>query len=57
MVFHVLSGHGPSARASVLQWHQQRREAGETDDAPALQLLDTLEAFPLPLLQQGHPAP
>lgn len=59
-VFHVLSGHGPSARASVLQWHKQSLEALETVEATAqlvtaLKLLDTLEDFPYQLLKQCEP--
>jgi D-glycero-D-manno-heptose 1,7-bisphosphate phosphatase len=62
MVLHVLSGHGPSARASVLQWHKQLLEAQHTAEAsaqrvPALELLVTLADFPFPRLQQGSPAP
>jgi len=57
MVFHVMSGHGRNARAAVLQWQEQRRVARNTDYAIDVQLLDTLEAFPLTLLQQGIPTP
>jgi len=62
MLFHVLSGHGHSARASVLQWHKQRLEAQDIAEAspqrrPALALLDTLEDFPFLRLKQGSPAP
>ena len=53
----MLSGHGQNARGSVVQWHEQRREAGETDAVLALQLLDSLEVLPLHLLKQGTPAP
>ena len=57
VVFHVLSGHGPSARRSVLRWHKQHLEAQDTAEAtaqsvPALELLDTLEDFPFQLLKQ-----
>ena len=56
-LFHVLSGHGHNARASVVQWHEQRCEAGKTGAPSALQLLDSLETFPFPLLKQGTQAP
>jgi D-glycero-D-manno-heptose 1,7-bisphosphate phosphatase len=60
MVFHVLSGHGPSTRASVLQWHEQPLEAQGTAGATAqrvsaLALLDTLEDFPFQLLKKCKP--
>ena len=55
--FHVLSGHGRNARASVVQWYEQRRQAGDTSAVSGLQLLDGLEEFPLPRLKQGTPAP
>ncbi len=62
MVLHVLSGHGPSARASVLQWHKQRNNDQHTTKAsaqrvPALELLDTLEDFPLQLLKLCRQTP
>lgn len=55
-VFHVMSGYGPSSRAFVLQWHEQRHEAlGSTKEifrlVPALELLDTLEDFPRSLFE------
>jgi len=61
-LFHVLSGHGPSARASVLQWHNQCLEAQDTIDASArrltvLELLDTLDDFPLPLFEKCKSMP
>jgi len=56
MVFHVLSGHGPRARASALHWHEQCLKAQDTSEisaqrVSALKLLDTLEDFPLSLLK------
>lgn len=62
MVFHVLSGHGSSNRASVLQWYEQSLDAQDTAEAtvqrlPALELLDTLEDFPFKLLNQCKPTP
>ncbi|QNI95448.1 D-glycero-D-manno-heptose 1/7-bisphosphate phosphatase [Synechococcus sp. A15-127] len=57
ILFHVLSGHGRNARASVVQWYEQGRQAGDTSTASGLQLLDSLEEFPLLLLKQGTPAP
>ena len=58
MVFHVLSGHGCDARASVLQWHKQRFEGQETAEVSArrmtaLELLDTLEDFPFVRFKQN----
>ena len=56
IVFHVLSGHGPRARASALHWHEQCLKAQDTSEisaqrVSALKLLDTLEDFPLSLLK------
>ena len=56
-LFHVLSGHGHNARASVVQWHDKHREAAETISASELQLLESLETFPLPLLASRTSAP
>ena len=48
-LFHVLSGHGQSARESVLHWqHQASRPL------PELHLLDNLDSFPLKLLNQSE---
>ena len=62
MVFHVLSGHGRSARESVLRWHEQLFEAqpAANDPAqhlPALELLDNLDSFPFHLLNPGKETP
>ena len=48
-LFHVLSGHGRDARASVQRWHAQ-----PTRQVPSLQLLDSLDSFPLDLFNQGN---
>jgi D-glycero-D-manno-heptose 1,7-bisphosphate phosphatase len=62
MVFHVLSGHGPSARESVLQWHKQALEVQGADAlvaqrVPVLKLLDTLENYPVQLFKQCKQTP
>ncbi|QNJ30596.1 D-glycero-D-manno-heptose 1/7-bisphosphate phosphatase [Synechococcus sp. PROS-9-1] len=50
-VCHVLSGHGLSARNSVVKWHRQIANTLSTGNSfgihvPALKLLDTLVSFP-----------
>ena len=52
-VFHVLSGHGRSARASVLDWHRQLGAHPSAAHIPALELLDSLETFPFSILMTG----
>ena len=44
-LFHVLSGHGKGSRKSVLQWQLQTPQP-----LPVLHLLDSLDSFPLELL-------
>ena len=51
-LFHVLSGHGRDARASVQRWHAQA-----TRPVPSLQLLDSLDSFPLDLFNQCNQTP
>ena len=53
IVFHVLSGHGQSARKSVLNWHEQSVHAN-LDRAPSLGLLESLNSFPYELLSVSH---
>ena len=48
-LFHVMSGHGRNARASVQRWHAQA-----TRPVPSLQLLDSLDSFPFGLINQGN---
>ena len=49
---HVLSGHGRDARASVQRWHAQA-----TRPVPSLQLLDSLDSFPIGLFNQCNQTP
>ena len=48
-LFHVLSGHGRDARASVQRWHAQAPRP-----VPSLYLLDSLYSFPFDLFNQGN---
>jgi D-glycero-D-manno-heptose 1,7-bisphosphate phosphatase len=56
-VFHVLSGHGGSARESVLDWHRQLGTNPSAPHIPALGLLESLELFPLSMLMPGNATP
>ena len=59
IVFHVLSGYGLDARASVIDWHSRLRNDSDQDHRtcckpPRLKLLDTLLDFPYSLLGTGR---
>lgn len=56
-LFHVLSGHGRSARASVLDWQARRFQKTSFPPTPCLHLLESLDLFPLQLLtHRNQPA-
>lgn len=62
MLFHVLSGHGRNTRATVIEWHRPAAAASaiatpSSHRFPALELLETLDDFPLPLLEHGEITP
>ena len=58
MVLHVLSGHGRSARESVLRWYEHLLEADPAfndlaQHLPELRLLDGLDSFPFDVIEKG----
>jgi len=53
-VFHVLSGHGPRARDSVLHWYGQLGANPLAPHIPDLEFLDSLESFPQSVLIDGN---
>ena len=53
----MLIGQGHNFCVSLEQWQEKRREAGESVVTSGLQLLDSLETFPAPLLKQDTSVP
>lgn len=57
-LFHVLSGHGSSARKSVVEWHLKSVNTSKhlkqsTHELSRVNFLDTLHDFPIQILKQS----